>query len=160
MLAPVLPAYAQSLGASATLVGLLLASFGVTRLFVSLPASWLAGRVGHRRLLVGSPLITAPAAALCAAAGGFWVLALFCIVEGAAAPPWMTILHNCDCHTFDQVVKQLQKAIGRSEAEGWDIAWSVHKTGKAVVRIGPEPECVRVGNILAAIGLVVTVVQS
>lgn len=91
MLAPVLPAYAQSLGASATLVGLLLASFGVTRLFVSMPASWLAGRVGHRRLLVGSPLITAPAAALCAAAGGFWVLALFCIVEGAAAAVYVTI---------------------------------------------------------------------
>jgi hypothetical protein len=36
----------------------------------------------------------------------------------------------------------------------------VHNTGKAVVKIGPEKECVRVGNILAAIGLVVTVVQS
>ena len=78
----------------------------------------------------------------------------------AAAPPWMTILHNCDCHTFEQVVRQLQKAIGCSEAEGWEIAWQVHNTGKAVVRVGPETECVRVGNILAAIGLVVTVVQS
>jgi len=76
------------------------------------------------------------------------------------APPWMTILHNCDCHTFEQVVKQLQKAIACSEAEGWEIAWQVHNTGKAVVRVGPEPECVRVGNILASIGLVVTVVQS
>lgn len=78
----------------------------------------------------------------------------------AAAPPWMTILHNCDCHTFEQVVRQLQKAIGCSEAEGWEIAWQVHNTGKAVVKVGPEAECVRVGNILAAIGLVVTVVQS
>src|SRR5215510_2022692 len=82
------------------------------------------------------------------------------IVEGAAAPPWMTILHNCDCHTFEQVVKQLQKAIACSEAEGWEIAWQVHNTGKAVVKIGAETECVRVGNILASIGLVVTVVQS
>ena len=30
------------------------------------------------------------------------------IDEEAVAPPWMTILHNCDCHTFEQVVKQLQ----------------------------------------------------
>ena len=30
----------------------------------------------------------------------------------AVAPPWMTVLHNCDCHTFDEVVKQLMKAIG------------------------------------------------
>ena len=76
------------------------------------------------------------------------------------SPPWMTILHNCDCHTFEQVVKQLQKAIACSEEEGWKIAWQVHHTGKAVVKIGPEPECVRVGNILASIGLFVTVVQS
>ena len=76
------------------------------------------------------------------------------------APPWMTILHNCDCHTFEQVVKQLQKAIACSEAEGWEIAWQVHNTGRAVVKVGPETECVRVGNILASIGLVVTVVQS
>jgi ATP-dependent Clp protease adaptor protein ClpS len=82
------------------------------------------------------------------------------ISEVAGAPPWLTILHNCDCHTFEQVVKQLMKAIACSEDEGWRIAWQVHNTGKAVVRIGPEAECVRVGNILAAIGLVVTVVQS
>jgi ATP-dependent Clp protease adapter protein ClpS len=80
--------------------------------------------------------------------------------DQAVAPPWMTILHNCECHTFEQVVKQLQKAIACSEAEGWEIAWRVHNTGKAVVKVGPEAECVRVGNILAAIGLIVTVVQS
>jgi ATP-dependent Clp protease adapter protein ClpS len=82
------------------------------------------------------------------------------VAETAVAPPWMTILHNCDCHTFEQVVRQLQKAIACSEAEGWDIAWQVHNTGKAVVKVGPEAECVRVGNILAEIGLVVTVIQS
>ena len=84
------------------------------------------------------------------------------VVEGqhAVSPPWMTILHNCECHTFEQVVRQLQKAIACTEEKGWEIAWQVHNTGKAVVKIGPEAECVRVGNILAAIGLVVTVVQS
>jgi ATP-dependent Clp protease adapter protein ClpS len=82
------------------------------------------------------------------------------VTESAVAPPWMTVLHNCDCHTFEQVVKQLQKAIQCSEAEGWEIAWQVHNTGKAIVKVGAEGECVRVGNILAAIGLVVTVVQS
>ena len=81
-------------------------------------------------------------------------------VETAAAPPWMTILHNCECHTFEQVVRQLMKAIACSEARGWEFAWQVHNTGKAVVKVGPETECVRVGNVLAAIGLVVTVVQS
>jgi ATP-dependent Clp protease adapter protein ClpS len=82
------------------------------------------------------------------------------VTESAVAPPWMTILHNCECHTFEQVVRQLQKAIACTEAKGWEIAWQVHNTGKAVVKVGPEAECVRVGNILASIGLVVTVVQS
>jgi ATP-dependent Clp protease adaptor protein ClpS len=82
------------------------------------------------------------------------------VVEAAVAPPWMTILHNCDCHTFEEVVRQLVKAIACSEDEGWRIAWQVHNTGKAVVKIASESECVRVGNILAAVGLVVTVVQS
>jgi ATP-dependent Clp protease adapter protein ClpS len=78
----------------------------------------------------------------------------------AQAPPWLTILHNCECHTFEQVVRQLMKAIGCSEERGWEIAWEVHNTGRAVVKVGPEPECVKVGNVLASIGLVVTVVQS
>jgi ATP-dependent Clp protease adapter protein ClpS len=78
----------------------------------------------------------------------------------AVAPPWMTILHNCDCHTFEQVVAQLMKAIGCSQERGWELAWQVHNTGKAVVKVAAETECVRVGNILAAIGLVVTVTQS
>ena len=78
----------------------------------------------------------------------------------AVSPPWMTILHNCDCHTFQDVVRQLMKAIGCSEERGWELAWQVHNTGKAVVKVAPEAECVRVGNILASIGLIVTVTQS
>ena len=84
-------------------------------------------------------------------------------VEGTdveLAPPWVTILHNCDCHTFDDVVRQLIKAISCSEDRAWEIAWEVHNTGKSVVKVGPETECVRVGNILGAIGLIVTVAQS
>ena len=80
--------------------------------------------------------------------------------DTAVGPPWMTVLHNCDCHTFEDVVRQLMKAIGCAEAEGWEIAWRVHNTGKAVVKVGSEADCVKVGNTLAQIGLVVTVVQS
>jgi ATP-dependent Clp protease adapter protein ClpS len=80
--------------------------------------------------------------------------------DAALAPPWLTILHNCECHTFEQVVLQLMKAIGCSEQRGWEIAWEVHNTGRAVVKVGPEQQCVKVGNVLASIGLIVTVVQS
>ena len=80
--------------------------------------------------------------------------------EAAVGPPWMTILHNCDCHTFEEVVRQLMKAIGCSESEAWEIAWQVHNNGKAVVKVGTEEECQRVATILKAIGLVVSVTQS
>ena len=82
------------------------------------------------------------------------------LTDTAVGPPWMTILHNCDCHTFEEVARQLMKAIACSEAEGWEIAWRVHNTGKAVVKVGAEEECVKVGNILAEIGLIVTVARS
>ncbi len=85
LLVPILPAYALSLGASATLVGLLLSGFGIMRLAVSLPSAWLARRVGLRRILVTSPALTAPAAAACALVWGFWPLAVFCLIEGGTA---------------------------------------------------------------------------
>ena len=78
----------------------------------------------------------------------------------AVPPPWITILWNCDCHTFDQVTAQLVKAIGCSYDDGMAIAWRVHNDGKAVVRIGPKAECERVARILAEIGLRVNVVES
>src|SRR5438067_13653583 len=80
--------------------------------------------------------------------------------DAEVAPPWMTILHNCDCHTFEQVAKQLQQAIACSESEGWEIDWRLNHTGKADVKIGREKECVRVGNILTSTGLGGTVLQS
>jgi ATP-dependent Clp protease adaptor protein ClpS len=75
-------------------------------------------------------------------------------------PPWITILWNCDCHTFEQVARQLMKAIACSYDEGMAIAGRVHNDGKAVVRVGAKTECERVGRILAEIGLRVSVAES
>jgi ATP-dependent Clp protease adaptor protein ClpS len=80
--------------------------------------------------------------------------------ETLIEPPWVTILWNCDCHTFEQVARQLMKAIGCSYEDGMAVAWRVHNDGKAVVRAGPREECERVARILAEIGLRVTVVES
>jgi ATP-dependent Clp protease adaptor protein ClpS len=78
----------------------------------------------------------------------------------AVEPPWITILWNCDCHTFEQVARQLMKAIACSYDEGMAIADRVHNDGKAVVRVGAKTECERVGRVLAEIGLRVTVAES
>src|SRR5262245_38517160 len=75
-------------------------------------------------------------------------------------PPWITILWNCDCHTFEQVARQLMKAISCSYDEGMAIAGRVHNDGKAVVRVGAKTECERVGRVLAEIGLRVTIAES
>jgi ATP-dependent Clp protease adapter protein ClpS len=80
--------------------------------------------------------------------------------ETTVEPPWMTILWNCDCHTFEQVARQLMRAIGCSYDEGMAIAGRVHNDGKAVVRVGAKAECERVARILAEIGLRVSVVES
>jgi len=76
------------------------------------------------------------------------------------APPWVTLLWNCDCHTFDQVAAQLVKAIGCTHDDAMAIAWCVHSEGKAVVRVGAREECERVGRVLSAIGLRVSIVVS
>jgi ATP-dependent Clp protease adaptor protein ClpS len=75
-------------------------------------------------------------------------------------PPWITILWNCDCHTFEQVARQLMKAIACSYDEGMAIASRVHNDGKAVVRVGAKTECERVARILAEIGLRVSIAES
>jgi len=80
--------------------------------------------------------------------------------ETTQPPPWITVLWNCECHTFEQVANQLVKAITCSYDEGMAIAWRVHTEGKAVVRVGPRPECERVARVLAEIGLQVTVVEA
>ena len=67
--------------------------------------------------------------------------------EVAAAPPWVTILWNCDCHTFEQVARQLMRAIGCSHEEGMAIAWRVHHDGKAVVWVGARDACDRVAAV-------------
>ena len=78
----------------------------------------------------------------------------------AHEPPWLTTLYNCNCHTFEEVVRQLMKAIACSEDEGWEIAWQVHSNGKAVVKVGTEGECQRVAQVLREIGLIVSVTPS
>ena len=68
------------------------------------------------------------------------------------------ILFNCNCHTFEQVVAQLCKAVpGMTEGEAWEIARRVDSQGLAEVYRGGLPECERVAKIIAEIGLIVQV---
>jgi ATP-dependent Clp protease adaptor protein ClpS len=73
--------------------------------------------------------------------------------------PWNTILFNCNCHSFDDVAKQLMKAIRVSYERGMAIANTVHTSGKAVVYTGHREHCEAVAMVLEEIGLVTKVSQ-
>lgn len=67
-------------------------------------------------------------------------------------------LFNCNCHTFEQVITQLMKAIrGMTRALAEELAWRVHTNGLAEVYRGDPAECDRVAAVLKEIGLIVEV---
>lgn len=67
--------------------------------------------------------------------------------------PWIVVLYNCDCHTFDDVIEILQKAIGCTVEVGFALALRVHTEGRAIVFSGSQEECARVTRIIASVRL-------
>ena len=67
--------------------------------------------------------------------------------------PWIVILYNCECHTFDDVEMILQKATGCSLEKAEAIAMEVHTRGRAICFSGTQEECDRVAKIIASIRL-------
>ena len=67
--------------------------------------------------------------------------------------PYVVILYNCDCHTFEEVEQQLQKATGCTLEKAEAFAREVDTTGRSVVFSGDDEECEKVANILRQIRL-------
>lgn len=68
-----------------------------------------------------------------------------------------TILFNCDCHSFDEVERQLVKAIHCPLSRARALSWEVHTKGSAVVYTGPRERCEAVAGVLEDIKLIVRV---
>jgi ATP-dependent Clp protease adaptor protein ClpS len=67
-------------------------------------------------------------------------------------------LFNCDCHSFAEVIAQLQRAVpGMTRPLAEELAWRVHTVGLAEVYRGGLEECERVARILGETGLIVQV---
>lgn len=67
-------------------------------------------------------------------------------------------LFNCECHTFEDVITQLLKAVpGMTRPLAEELAWRVHTTGLAEVYRGGASDCDRVARILGETGLIVQV---
>jgi ATP-dependent Clp protease adapter protein ClpS len=79
--------------------------------------------------------------------------------DTAADSGWKTILFNCECHTFDEVERQLIKATHCTLSQARRYSTEVHTKGLAVVYRGPKERCEAVAMVLAEIGLVVSVAR-
>lgn len=67
-------------------------------------------------------------------------------------------LFNCDCHSFEEVIAQLLKAVpGMTRPLAEELAWRAHTHGLAEVYRGSASECDRVAKVLGETGLIVQV---
>ena len=68
------------------------------------------------------------------------------------------IVYNCDCHTYQQVIDLLCRAVPRmTPSHAFELAYRIDHTGSAEVYEGPLKTCERVASILAGGGLRVAV---
>jgi len=72
-------------------------------------------------------------------------------------PTHRVILYNCDCHSLDEVVLQIQKATGCDIYKATSIMLEAHTQGRAVCFRGDRDKCHRVAGILRQIRLQVEV---
>lgn len=79
---PLLPFYAERLGANATMVGALIASFSVAQLVAAPVWGWLSDRYGRRPAILVGLLLSAVAYFIFAFASSMWLLFLSRIVQG------------------------------------------------------------------------------
>lgn len=77
--------------------------------------------------------------------------------SGSVGQGWRTVLFNCDCHSFDEVERQLLKATRCTLSRARQLSWEVHNQGSAVVYTGHRERCEAVAECLSGIGLLVNV---
>jgi hypothetical protein len=72
---------------------------------------------------------------------------------------WQTVLYNCECHTFDEVIEQIMLAIKCTEQTASQYANTAHDLGSVAVYKGTKEKCEQVADVLGSIGLNVKVMQ-
>ena len=78
--------------------------------------------------------------------------------EEALSAAWRVLLFNDEVHTFDEVIRQILKAIGCTREKAEALTWRVHHEGKAEVFEGDLEACLRVESVLAEINLITRIV--
>jgi ATP-dependent Clp protease adaptor protein ClpS len=68
------------------------------------------------------------------------------------------ILYNCDCHTYQQVIDLLCRAVPHmTPSHAFELAYRIDHSGSAVVYEGALALCERIASVLAGGGLRVAV---
>jgi predicted MFS family arabinose efflux permease len=87
---PILPAHAESMGASLVMVGAVISSYAIAQLLLRMPVGALADHVGRRKpFVVGGLLVASAGAAAMAVAPDPWSLFAGRAVTGIAAATWV-----------------------------------------------------------------------
>lgn len=72
---------------------------------------------------------------------------------GSGSGPHVVILYNCDCHTAEEVVKQLLKATDYPMQRCIEIMLEADARGRAIAYTGSADACRRAARILRSIRL-------
>jgi ATP-dependent Clp protease adapter protein ClpS len=76
-----------------------------------------------------------------------------------ASRDYLVIVYNNETNTFDEVTFIIMLATGCPPDEAEMETWEIHHLGKSVVHNASEPECTRIAEIIATIGIRVEVVK-
>jgi MFS family permease len=90
IISPVLPFYAQELGASTFMVGLLVGALAGARLVVNLPAGAAGDRFGNWRMMQIGLLLITTTSFLAVVAFNYWMLLTVRIIEGVGSAFYVT----------------------------------------------------------------------
>ncbi len=91
IIAPILPYYAESFNVNYTLVGLVVAAFGIARMFIDLPAGFLAQRYNKKSLMLVGLILVSSSSIMAGLAQNYWILLFARIIEGFGSAIYVTI---------------------------------------------------------------------
>ena len=90
IIAPILPEYAETFKVNYTLVGLVVAAFGIARMFLDLPAGFLAQRFNKKNLMLLGLILVSSSSIMAGFAQNYWMLLVARIIEGLGSAIYVT----------------------------------------------------------------------
>jgi len=90
MVAPILPAYAESFQVSYTLVGFVISSFAITRMAFDMPAGLLSRKLDKTKIMISGLLLLSVSSILAGFAPNYITLIIARMIEGAGSALYVT----------------------------------------------------------------------